>query len=155
MERLRNRDGVERSVCERQRFGSSGHGEHAGHGSAEDCAHLVNRLDRDEGRTVRCDQAGELPGAGRDVGDDAAGRDAQRLREPRDRIRRVRGTAALVRFGLAAETGDRDFVDGQLGCDGVQPWRPHSSLPEPAHRPARGSSPSATGCVHGQQPIDG
>ena len=39
--------------------------------------------------------------------------------------------------------------------EGVQPWRPHSSLPVPAHRPARGSSPAATGLVHGQQPIDG
>ncbi len=33
--------------------------------------------------------------------------------------------------------------------------RPHSVLSVPAQRPLRASSPSRTGCVHGQQPIDG
>ena len=34
-------------------------------------------------------------------------------------------------------------------------WIPHSVLPVPAQRPARGSSPGATGLVHGAQPIEG
>jgi len=34
-------------------------------------------------------------------------------------------------------------------------WRPHSVLAWPAHRPARSSSPWATGRVQGQQPIEG
>ena len=47
-------------------------------------------------------------------------------------------------------------MDAQAGgAEGVQPWRPHSNLPLLDHRPARGSSPSFTGLVHGQQPIDG
>src|SRR5438132_6131538 len=33
--------------------------------------------------------------------------------------------------------------------------RPHSFLSVPAQRPARSSSPSLTGCVHGQQPMLG
>ena len=49
--------------------------------------------------------------------------------------------------------GRSDQVAG--AADGVQPCRPHSSLPLSAQRPARGSSPSLTGLVHGQQPIDG
>ncbi len=32
---------------------------------------------------------------------------------------------------------------------------PHSVLANPAHRPARGSSPGATGRVHGAQPMEG
>ena len=34
-------------------------------------------------------------------------------------------------------------------------WRPHSDFPLPAQRPERGSSPGATGRVHGQHPIEG
>ena len=37
---------------------------------------------------------------------------------------------------------------------GGQRWRPHSVLSRPAQRPARASSPSPTGRVHGQQPIE-
>ena len=33
-------------------------------------------------------------------------------------------------------------------------WIPHSVLAVPAHRPARSSSPSGTGCVQGQQPME-
>jgi hypothetical protein len=36
-----------------------------------------------------------------------------------------------------------------------QRCNPHSVLSEPAQRPERGSSPSATGWVHGWQPMDG
>ena len=36
----------------------------------------------------------------------------------------------------------------------VETCRPHSDLPLPDQRPARASSPSWTGRVHGQQPID-
>ena len=36
-----------------------------------------------------------------------------------------------------------------------QPCKPHSIFPRPAQRPDRGSSPGATGRVHGQHPIDG
>ena len=49
----------------------------------------------------------------------------------------------------------RDLGDLQLAADGVQPCRPHSNFPLLDHRPARGSSPSFTGLVHGQHPIDG
>ena len=34
-------------------------------------------------------------------------------------------------------------------------WRPHSFFWKPRQRPARGSSPSATGVVHGRQPMLG
>ena len=34
------------------------------------------------------------------------------------------------------------------------PWMPHSSLSEPAQRPARSSSPAIDGRVHGMQPIE-
>jgi glycosyltransferase involved in cell wall biosynthesis len=37
---------------------------------------------------------------------------------------------------------------------GVSTWMPHSSLSEPAHRPARSSSSGEVGRVHGMQPID-
>src|SRR4029453_3252986 len=37
---------------------------------------------------------------------------------------------------------------------GMSTWMPHSSLSEPAQRPARSSSPGAVGRVHGMQPID-
>ena len=33
-------------------------------------------------------------------------------------------------------------------------WMPHSSLSEPAQRPARSSSSGAVGRVHGMQPIE-
>ena len=33
-------------------------------------------------------------------------------------------------------------------------WRPHSVLPVPLQRPARSSSPTPTGRVQGQQPIE-
>ncbi len=45
--------------------------------------------------------------------------------------------------------GELDVFGGRHRC------RPHSVLSEPAQRPLRASSPSRTGCVHGQQPIDG
>jgi hypothetical protein len=35
-----------------------------------------------------------------------------------------------------------------------QRWRPHSFLDRPTQRPDRGSAPSSTGLVQGQQPID-
>ena len=104
---------------------------------------------------VRREQPGELAGAGGDVGHHAAGRDPERVDDPADRVGRVRGTSALVGVGLGAEPGARDLVDAQVAADGVQPCSPHSSLPLLVQRPARGSSPSFTGLVQGQQPIDG
>jgi probable phosphoglycerate mutase len=75
------------------------------------------------------------------------------------------GVTKLVRFNDAAhltlaywpnrrcETSSYDVSHRQLA--GFYRCRPHSILSSPAHRPARGSSPSDTGLVHGMQPIDG
>ncbi len=43
---------------------------------------------------------------------------------------------------------------GIVEVTGHQPWSPHSTLPVPDQRPARGSSPGATGLVVGAQPIE-
>jgi hypothetical protein len=53
--------------------------------------------------------------------------------------------------------GAAEVVAGELDGFGVGAHRcnPHSVLALSAQRPARWSSPSATGRVHGQQPIDG
>ena len=45
-------------------------------------------------------------------------------------------------------------VLGHLNVRSCQTWSPHSTLSESAHRPARRSSPSATGRVVGAQPMD-
>ena len=78
------------------------------------------------------------------------------------------GVAKLVlvdrdEAGLAGQ-GQVDGVLGhtagaQLGVEvrdrGGHRCSPHSVLPVPFQRPARASSPSATGSVQGQQPIEG
>src|SRR3954470_24822492 len=56
----------------------------------------------------------------------------------------ARLTPSVVRLGRAAHSW-------LLSSE----WRPHSVLAWPAHRPARSSSPTPTGLVHGQQPIEG
>ena len=69
---------------------------------------------------------------------------------------------------FAAVSDERLGVRTQLGCKDaaevvtvpLDPFnrahrcRPHSVFAEPAHRPALASSPSVTGRVHGQQPIE-
>ena len=76
--------------------------------------------------------------------------------EPGDRVGWIGRSGPFVRVSFGPEAGGRDLVNAQLGAvDGVQPCKPHSSLPLPAQRPARGSSPSLTGLVQGQHPIDG
>src|SRR5438034_7988614 len=45
-------------------------------------------------------------------------------------------------------------VVGHLPPTGVSRWMPHSSLSEPAQRPARSSSSGLIGRVHGMQPIE-
>ena len=125
--------------------------------AASEAAHALHRFDRDQlgGGQARVEQAGELAGAGGDVARPAPAAD-ERVDDPLDRVRRVRRPGPLVRRGLGAEAGRGDVVDAQAGdAEGVQPWRPHSNLPLLDHRPARGSSPSFTGLVHGQQPIEG
>ena len=65
----------------------------------------------------------------------------------------------------AARAGRRTSSSGERrGGRGMRPilplrssaqvWMPHSVLLLPAQRPARGSSPGATGRVHGAQPIE-
>jgi len=51
--------------------------------------------------------------------------------------------------GVTAAVRDRD--ERGMG----QVWIPHSVLPEPVHRPLRGSAPASTFIVQVAQPIDG
>src|SRR5699024_11461929 len=70
---------------------------------------------------------------------------------------RQSGAGPLVDSGV----GDSGVVDSGVVGPGVvdvvdaHVWRPHSVLFVPAQRPARGSSPSATGRVQGWHPIEG
>ncbi len=61
---------------------------------------------------------------------------------------------------LADEIGDRRLAragePGEPEDDAAHfVWIPHSILSAPVQRPARSSSPTTTGRVHGMQPIDG
>ena len=79
-------------------------------------------------------------------------------------LERVGGGGQLARQ-VAAQlpAGPLDVLDAHdappplmlTGTSAPLTWSPHSFLSLPAQRPERGSSPSATGRVHGQQPIDG
>ena len=110
------------------------------------------------GRTGGDEEPRELAGAGGEVDGQPAGPDAQMLDEPRHRLGRVRGPGPVVGRGFGVEPALRDLVDGHvpemLPDRSGQEWRPHSVLSDPAQRPARASSPSPTGRVQGQQPID-
>ncbi len=76
--------------------------------------------------------------------------------------RRVLATAEQQHRVLALGRDLADDGDGLVGQrlevragSGVHTCSPHSVFELPAQRPPRRSSPSATGRVHGQQPIDG
>ena len=133
------------AVGEGQRFGGRRDRGHAGHGRAEHArASRRPARPRRARAPVRREQPGELAGAGGEVGDDRGPvRCASALDEPRDRVGWVRGPGPLVGVGFGAEAREPRRRGRSSGSrDGVQPWRPHSSLPLPAQRPARGSSPS-------------
>ena len=66
----------------------------------------------------------------------------------------VEGGQARARVVGGCRLGGGVGVVVVLGVD-AHVWSPHSVLVDPAQRPARGSSPSATGRVQGWQPIDG
>jgi hypothetical protein len=61
------------------------------------------------------------------------------------------------RDGTPAPRGhpSRTSPPGESPASAQESCSPHSVLSRSAHRPARASSPSATGRVHGQQPMDG
>ena len=74
----------------------------------------------------------------------------------------VKEAAAGPAGALGAEARGLGWLGGAgaVWIVGVVPvgtpgWRPHSVLAKPAHRPARGSCPGATGRVQGAQPIEG
>jgi ribosomal-protein-alanine N-acetyltransferase len=78
-------------------------------------------------------------------------------------VANVRSSRVMERIGMR-RSGEFDHPrvpDGHPAKRHVlyradrQTWSPHSVLAEPDHRPLRGSSPGATRCVHGAQPIDG
>ncbi len=58
--------------------------------------------------------------------------------------------------GLKYQKASKLFFSRLTGCHFPSTmWIPHSVLPLPRQRPARGSSPSETRVVHGWQPIEG
>src|SRR5690606_10633625 len=72
------------------------------------------------------------------------------------------GRQGLVRTedvpGVAGDEGTIPVEGHQallLSTPALETWMPHSILAEPRQRPARGSSPAATGVVQGAQPIEG
>ena len=68
----------------------------------------------------------------------------------------IRAGAAMAIGSLRTGASDSVVPDGWwLGSVGGHWWMPHSVFWDPAQRPLRGSSPSATRWVHGQQPIEG
>ncbi len=170
---------------ERKGLGGGRDDGHPGERRPEDVAHALDRLDREQSRAVRREETRQLAGAGREVDDRSARRDPELAGEPGEGGRGVRRPGAFVGLGLRVEPALRDLVhrhvpemlpDGAGERPGgrrmrasairddragerpegrAQECRPHSSLSLPAHRPARGSSPSETGRVQGQQPIDG
>jgi len=93
----------------------------------------------------------------------ARGRDNARiaadLRVTADTVRKWRGRFAVRGLaGLAdlPRCGRPRRISELTRAAVVAPgWSPHSVLSEPAQRPARGSSPGATGRVAGAHPIDG
>ena len=94
---------------------------------------------------------------GRDDARDVLERDGARARVRL--LQRRDGPGPVV--GLEAGIGD-DHTQAASSSAGVPrtirppaKWMPHSSLVWPRQRPARGSSPGATGLVHGAQPSDG
>ncbi len=99
------------------------------HGDAVACSALVRRLS----------QRGDRRGAAQFAADGRA-RTGPLVAEARA-TRRARRSHRAARPALGQGSG--------------QPCKPHSVLPVPDQRPARASSPSRTGRVHGQQPIDG
>ena len=64
-------------------------------------------------------------------------------------VKAAEDEAARLGEFLGAARSHLDLTGEGSAC------RPHSVLDWPDQRPARGSSPGATGRVHGQQPIDG
>jgi hypothetical protein len=110
VEGLRDRDGVERAAGEWQCFRHRrGHG-HGGQFAMEHRAHPGNRLDREQQRARWHQQPRQLAGAGRQVADGPAGRDAELLGQPCDGVGRVRRPCLLVLLGAVAESPRRDVV---------------------------------------------
>src|SRR4029453_13203257 len=72
-----------------------------------------------------------------------------RAREPGEPEREAAGPDG----GRPGGVGRIDGV-GHVPPIGVSKWMPHSSLSEPAQRPARSSSSGAIGRVHGMHPIE-
>src|SRR5262249_42753149 len=70
-------------------------------------------------------------------------------REPREPEREAAG-ANVCRLRMLR----RVDVLGHVPPSGVSMWMPHSSLSEPAQRPARSSSSGEIGRVHGMHPIE-
>ena len=108
--RLRDRDRVERRRGQRQGFGGPRHERDVRQQPAEGGAHACDRLDREQRRAARLEQPGQLAGAGGDVGERRAGREAKMVDEPRDRVGRIRGPRRFVVFRVV-ETCRRDVVD--------------------------------------------
>ena len=93
--------------------------------------------------------------------------------EELDRAHHRQGAALVVRAAAPSESpavvlrarhhfprrarrdGDRPPAPPRPDRPAHSGCRPHSVLLRPAHRPARGSCPSATGRVQGMQPMDG
>ena len=87
--------------------------------------------------------AGEQQHGTLELGDDLAD-DVDRLG-----LEHVEGVEAR-RAGVAGGIGrDRVVIVSAHTCN------PHSVFERPAQRPDRGSSPAATGLVHGSQPMEG
>ena len=93
MERLRDRDGVGEVVGQRDRLRRSL--EHLDPGG-DQRTHLGQGLNGNDARTRRDELPRKLPGAGREIDDDAAGPEAKPLDEERDRLRRVAGPRSFV-----------------------------------------------------------
>src|SRR5512132_2443894 len=132
---------------------------------------LVRRDRRDEHRPAVTRQPGGDPADPLDVRVAVLLREAEALREVRaDDV----AVQVFDHVTAALELGADDLRDRRLAgarkprkpegetvaqfvsfaSIGVSRWMPHSSLSEPAQRPARSSSPGAVGRVHGMQPID-
>ena len=82
--------------------------------------------------------------------DEVRDRRLARARQPREPEREA-ALAAAVGLGVLVRV---DVFGHMLSLIGSSVWMPHSSLSEPAQRPARSSSSGEIGRVHGMHPID-
>ena len=114
VERLRDGDHVREPVRERDRLRRPV--ERLDVEAVELRPHLGHRLDRDDARARRREQASQLPRPGADVDDRPLHAEPASLRHPCDGLLGIRRTCALVNVGRAREAGRGDRMHArQLG----------------------------------------